>query len=120
MYNYKKINLGPILKVCIYAIFTDNVIAARNSLLEDYPKLEEYIDTYNSTNALHTYSNEHYPGVFWLTFNKDADIFSLVHESFHLVHKMYDYHDIHFDIDNHEIFAYTQEEIVRQLIYLQN
>ena len=82
--------------------------------LEEIGFPDEYIEP-NENGSAQKIKNPRGKVWFILYLPKKANIFILIHEAVHLAYFILDHHGIVFDIDNHEVFAYLVDYIVRKI-----
>lgn len=96
----------PIYEAVVWVSFSSDPNLERK-------KMNHIFSEYEDTDADAICSSE--KGVFGLFFNSPS-IDVLSHEVFHLTHRIMDWHEIRFDIDNHESFSLLHGYLMK-LIY---
>lgn len=102
----------------VHVYIVEDIVKARNSIIEDFPLLPRYEEP--ATSAIAT-SKDEYPADYWLFIPYGTSISTISHECIHLAWTMLYQHDIDIDIYNHDSLCYTQELILeRILMYINN
>lgn len=109
MKGYKRIDI-PHLPIVVKFCISKKPLEMRNSLIKDYD-LPEFPD--DDFTGLHTYDKN---GNFWLTFKKGCSAGTIAHESFHLIGRIFEHLDMHYDVDSDEHFAYMLSYIVDEIV----
>lgn len=102
----------PIYNLTVHIIISPSAVESRNELSETMEW--EVFD--GTAQALVSWNHNAKPGHFYVFLETGVNLGVLVHELFHLTHRMLEYVGVEFSTNNHEPFAYMNEYVIRNSI----